>query len=165
MTPMLIAGWETFFAAQVGAAATLAGLVFVGVSINLSKIVSSGHLPNRAMESIVILLLNLLAASAFLIPGQTPLALGLEVLAGGVVVWAVLSAMHVQTARTIEPEFRRQGLLAAAQGQLYAIAICVAGAVIAWKGGVGAYVLTAPMLFGYFVAMSNAWVLTIEINR
>jgi len=158
-------GWEGFFAAQVGAAATLAGLVFVGVSINLSKIVGSGHLPNRAMESIVILMLNLLVASAFLIPGQNRLALGLEVLAGGLFVWAALSAMHIQTARTIEREFRRQGMVAAAQGQLYAIAICATGVVIAWKGAPGAYLLTAPMLFGYFVALSNAWVLTIEINR
>ena len=43
--------------------------------------------------------------------------------------------------------------------------ICASGAVIAWKGAVGAYVLTPPLLFGYYVALSNAWVLTIEINR
>jgi hypothetical protein len=158
-------GWDNFFVAQAGASATLAGLVFVGVSINLSKIVGSGHLPNRAFESIVVLLLNLLLASAFLIPGQSHSALGFEVLGGGLAVWAVLTTLHVQTARRIEAEFRLQGLLAAAQGQIYAIGICVAGAVIAWKGAVGAYVLTPPLLVGYYVALSNAWVLTIEINR
>jgi hypothetical protein len=31
-------GWANFFIAQVGAAAALTGLIFVGVSINLNKI-------------------------------------------------------------------------------------------------------------------------------
>lgn len=34
-------GWENFFVAQVGASAALAGLVFVGISINLTKIVAT----------------------------------------------------------------------------------------------------------------------------
>jgi hypothetical protein len=158
-------GWDNFFLAQAGASAALAGLVFVGVSINLSKIVGSGHLPNRALESLFILSLNLLIDSAFLIPGQTCTALGLEVLGGGLTVWAVLTTLHVKTARTIEAPYRLQGAVAAAQGQLYAFGICAGGAVIAWKGVSGVYVLTPPLLFGYFVALSNAWVLTIEINR
>jgi hypothetical protein len=160
-----MSGWENFFVAQAGAAAALAGLIFVGVSINLPKIVGSGHLPNRALESIFILSLNLLIASAFLIPGQTHWALGLEVLGGGIAVWSVLTILHVKTARAIEAQYRLQGMLAAAQGQLYALGVCAAGAVIALEGPVGAYVLTPPLLFGYFVALSNAWVLTIEINR
>jgi hypothetical protein len=165
MLPSATPGWETFFAAQVGAAATLAGLVFVGVSINLSKIVQSGHLPNRALEAIAILALNLLIGLACLIPGQATPVLGAEVLGGGLVVWALLSRLHLQTARRIERAFRSQGLLAALQGQLYALAICAAGVVIVWKGAVGAYVLTPPLLFGFYVALLNAWVLTIEINR
>ncbi len=161
----MMPGWETFFAAQVGAAATLAGLVFVGVSINLSKIVQSGHLPNRALEAIAILTLNLLVGLVCLVPAQPALALGLEITGGGLTAWALLTRLHLQTARRIEREFRRQGLLAALQGQLYAFAICAAGAVIAWKGPVGADVLTPALLFGFYVALLNAWVLTIEINR
>ena len=32
--------WEAFYAAQLGAAAALGGLVFVGLSLNLKKILS-----------------------------------------------------------------------------------------------------------------------------
>jgi hypothetical protein len=33
-------GWENFFVAEVGASATLTGLIFVSVSINLTKIMT-----------------------------------------------------------------------------------------------------------------------------
>lgn len=49
-------GWERFLVAQVGASAALAGLVFVSVSINLARILSSGGLPESALEALVLLL-------------------------------------------------------------------------------------------------------------
>jgi hypothetical protein len=42
--------WNTLLAVQAGAAATLTGLVFVAVSINLAKIVAYPGLPSRAAE-------------------------------------------------------------------------------------------------------------------
>ena len=44
-------GWENFLLAQVGASAALAGLIFVGGSINLTKILSLPALPARAFEA------------------------------------------------------------------------------------------------------------------
>lgn len=55
-------GWENFFIAEVGASAALAGLIFVGVSINLNRILSLPRLPDRALEA-VSLLLTVLASS------------------------------------------------------------------------------------------------------
>jgi hypothetical protein len=43
--------WQTLFAVQAGAAATLTGLVFVAVSINLAKIIVYPGLTARAAES------------------------------------------------------------------------------------------------------------------
>jgi modulator of FtsH protease len=45
--------WQTLLAVQAGAAATLTGLVFVAVSINLASILETPGLPSRAAESIV----------------------------------------------------------------------------------------------------------------
>ena len=47
--------WESFFIAQVGAAAALAGLVFVALSINLRQVVSSPILVGRAAEALLLL--------------------------------------------------------------------------------------------------------------
>ncbi len=45
--------WSAFFAAQVGAAAALAGLVIVAISINIARILSHPLLPGRAAETLV----------------------------------------------------------------------------------------------------------------
>ena len=60
--------WHDFFLAQAGAAGVLTGLVFVGVSINLQKIVSdpSSGLAGRAAEALI-LLVAVLTASVLLL--------------------------------------------------------------------------------------------------
>ena len=77
------AGWENFFVAEVGAAAALAGLLFVAVSINLSKVLAHPQLPGRAGESLFILMGVLATATLGLVPGQTSAALGGEILGVG----------------------------------------------------------------------------------
>jgi hypothetical protein len=46
-----ISDWQTYLAVQAGAAATLTGLVFVAVSINLARILSIPGLPGRAFDA------------------------------------------------------------------------------------------------------------------
>jgi hypothetical protein len=43
------AGWESLFVAEAGASATLAGLLFVAVSINLARVLEHPGLPGWAM--------------------------------------------------------------------------------------------------------------------
>jgi hypothetical protein len=51
------AAWAVFFASATGAAAALTGLLFVAVSINLSRILSGlAMLPARAAETLMVLL-------------------------------------------------------------------------------------------------------------
>ena len=60
--------WQTFFAAEVGAGASLTGLLFVAVSINLERILSFPKLPARAGETLTLLLLVVVIASLGLAP-------------------------------------------------------------------------------------------------
>jgi hypothetical protein len=73
-----ITDWNTFLAAQAGAAATLTGLVFVATSINLSRVISTPGLPGRAAESLLQLFTALIVATCALIPGQPLAAVGLD---------------------------------------------------------------------------------------
>lgn len=80
--------WANFLVAQVGASAALLGLLFVGVSLNLSKILSMPPLPNRALLAMMLLLGVLIASMLLLIPDQYSWAAGAELLAIGTLVWA-----------------------------------------------------------------------------
>ena len=51
-----LAQWSNFYVAVAGASAALTGLIFVGVSISLAKILSIPSLPNRALVSLILLL-------------------------------------------------------------------------------------------------------------
>src|SRR5260370_31921286 len=57
--PMLN-GWANFFLAQVSAPAALTGLIFVAVSINLTKILTYPTIPGHALEVLLSLLTLLL---------------------------------------------------------------------------------------------------------
>lgn len=64
-------GWEAFFLAVSGVAAALAGLVFVGLSINLGHILETPGLHLHGLEAVVLLVVTLVLALSALVPVQT----------------------------------------------------------------------------------------------
>jgi hypothetical protein len=78
-------GWENFFIAEIAASAPLAGLVLVGVSLNLEQIMAHPvyGLPGRALETLVMLLAVLVISTLMLVPEQTLGVIGAEVLGVG----------------------------------------------------------------------------------
>src|SRR5271154_545849 len=77
--------WQSFFAAELGALASLTGLVVVAISINLSRILAVANLPTRAGEALVTLVGALVVVSVGLVPGQPVRLLGAEFLSIGLV--------------------------------------------------------------------------------
>jgi hypothetical protein len=84
-----VADWQEFFLAQAGAAGVHTGLVFVGVSINLEKILSQPDfgLPGRAAEALILLVAVLATSCLLLVLGQGTRMVGVEVLAVGLAAW------------------------------------------------------------------------------
>ncbi|HEY0107696.1 MAG TPA: hypothetical protein VGB91_16565, partial [Rhizomicrobium sp.] len=62
--------WTAFFAAELGAAAALAGLVMVAISINLNRILADPVLPGRAVETLAAPTGVLVISSFALVPHQ-----------------------------------------------------------------------------------------------
>ncbi len=162
--------WHDFFLAQAGAAGVLTGLVFVGVSINLEKILADPHsgLPGRAAEALILLVAVLTASTLQLVPGQSTALLGVEVLAVGLAAWGWIVAIQLKRLgywRTMRPDLRRAFVLRVALGQFATLPLVIAGVAVLTVGPGGLYWLVAGTVFSILAALSEAWVLLVEINR
>jgi hypothetical protein len=164
MTSLQPAEWHDLFVAIAGAAAALAGLLFVAVSINLSRILKFEVLPTRAVETLSIMIGLLLLAVIMLIPGQGTTALGTEILILGLGLAVLLLPKRLLIRRNKDEPLT---------WTLTPIAIVVTGSrpmvaagisVLAGGGG-GLYWLVPEIVLGFIGAIMNAWILLVEIHR
>jgi hypothetical protein len=162
--------WHDFFLAAAGAAAVLAGLVFVGVSINLDTIMSnlSYGLPGRALGALVLLVAVLIVTILLLVPDQGMMLAGAEVLAVGVVDWASVVTIQVLVLRnwqSLDPAFRWHFVPRVVLNQLATLPIMAAGVGLMGWGVGGLYWLVVGVVLSFLVAVVDAWVLLVEIHR
>jgi len=159
----VVPGWENFFVAEVGAAAALTGLLFVAVSINLTRILAIEHLPDRAAETLVILVGVLAVATFGLVPGQSLVAFGREVGATGVILWASTVRTQVRAYKNAEA---RQWLARRVVGtQVATLPFVIGGALLVGGRESGLYWLVPGVLASFAAGIQNAWVLLVEILR
>ena len=163
--------WHDFFWAAAGAAAVLAGLVFVGVSINFEMIMSdpSYGLAGRALEALVLLVAVLIVTLLLLVPSQGMVLAGAEVLAVEVLDWAAVVIIQLLGLRnwrsSLDPAFRRHLVPRVVLCQVATLPIVAAGiGVMGWGQG-GLYWFVVGVVLSFLVAVLDAWVLLVEINR
>jgi hypothetical protein len=157
--------WDSFFTAEVGASAALAGLIFVGLSINMTRVLALPRVPERALQTIVILLGVLMTSSLLLVPGQSTWEVGLEVLVVGAAVWVFSTWLDVGNLRHMTKEVRKYWVQNAVLGQAALLPYVIGGITMLAVGVVGIYFLVLAVLFSFLKAIIDAWVLLIEINR
>jgi hypothetical protein len=157
--------WDDFFAAQVGASAALAGLLFVGLSLNLAKVVATKSLPDRAQQALTLLTSILMVASVLLVPGQPNWAAGVELAALGVVICLMTARVSVRSLRGIPAEFWISHAAEAGAAVSATALYVVAGVLLAVWGSQGLYLVVPGFLISFLVALIDSWVLLVEINR
>ena len=158
------AEWTDFAVAVSGAAAALAGLLVVSISINVREIASDRLLPPRAGAALVMLVTPLVAAVCVLVPSQSPDALGMELVAVGVVVGVLLIAFswpRPSPKRTVASWVLGQVLWVV----LVVVPLILAGVGLLITGLGGLYWLPVTVVAGVVGGLLQAWVLLIEILR
>jgi len=166
MTVALLASWNGFFTASAGAAATLVGLLFVSLSVNIREILKYQHLPTRAAATLGSLMLILVVSLTFLMP-QPRWAMALEVLGASLAVWTqhVRSAVRARAARAAYGRPTHEVWLGLGMGQAMSVPFIV-GAVLMLAGANAAMpTLAAGVILAFALSVLNAWVLLVEILR
>jgi hypothetical protein len=156
--------WTDLFVASAGAAAALAGLVFVAVSINIESILKFRGLPERALETVFLLLGVVIVSIIGLIPGVSTTALGILLLVEGVVL--ALTITLLARASVPEQSAPRSWLVVGVVLRSIGTVPFIVGAVclLAESGG-GLYWTVGGIIGAIAGGVANAWVLLVEIRR
>jgi hypothetical protein len=166
MTTAYLPGtWMTFALAISAAAATLAGLVFVAVSINLKRILEFPSLPARAAQTLILFATPLITGLFLVVPGQSRAVVAWELLVTGL---AVGAGQLVINARS--PRSDQEKPLTWVLGRVFPAAascgcLAIGGAALLTQAAGGLYWLVPSVFAAIVFGLINAWVLLVEILR
>jgi hypothetical protein len=157
--------WSSYFSATCGSAATLTGLIFVGASISLQRILALPKLTGRALESLLLLIIIIIISSLCLVPGQTYKSAGIEILCIGVALWLVSLRLDIGMLSIAEPEYKRHYRQNMVLMHLAVIPYIIAGILLLREQSCAIYFIVPGFIVSFLKALLDAWVLLIEINR
>jgi hypothetical protein len=160
-----LSDWQTYLAVQAGAAATLTGLVFVAVSINIARIISIPGLPGRAVEALAQLLQVFFIASFALIPRQSAELLAAEILT---IVVISLTGQIISQSRYARMRAGHPRLWLVTRIVFTVVAtlpFCVCGFMLLFGLTTWIYGLVLGIVISFIAAVIGAWILLIEILR
>jgi hypothetical protein len=162
---MLGTEWTNFFSAEIGASATLTGLLVVAISINLSRILSIPQLPGRAAEGLIIMTGAFALASLALVPGHSTTAFGIEALAIGLVTFLWPLIIQLRSWHSVEGVSLLKQIERLLAGVVASLPFVIGGTALICGSAAGLYWIAAGVIVSLVVSVWNAWVLLIEILR
>ena len=156
--------WQTFYVMVGGAAAALTGLLFVAMSIHAKEIIAHPLLSNRAVGTLISLLTQLALAGAVLAPGQSTLALGIEVEAAALFFLIFTGSSVIRLRPHVRATRSRLRLrLEEFGGATWILVFLASGLSLMLKAGGGFYLLAIVMLFMFGWNVYVSWSLIADV--
>jgi len=156
--------WGTFATVAGTAAASLAGLLFVAVSIRTDVIARSQELRNRAAQTLALFVTVLFITILLAIPGQSYRVLGAELVALAVI--TAVGQLMLNRRAAIDPRPRDAGahtlasiLDAVAPNAVTSALLLVAALLLVFDVHAGLDVLVLPVLTALAGGVTSAWLL------
>jgi hypothetical protein len=167
MTADVILGWHDFFMtiAQIGA--TLAGLLFVGLTISLQHVLGVRGYLSRAFAALFLQFEMLVIGLSGLVPGQPAWMLGVELIVAGLAFFIGIALFAWNF-----PE-DGQSVLGSRGPRIVRVVLSTGGTLLPVLAGLGvildkpsALYLLVPAAIGcLYLSIGNAWVFAVEIPR
>jgi hypothetical protein len=159
------APWSGFGATVATASAALAGFLFIAMSINMATIMAERNLPGRAALTLLLFGTPLVSSLLLIVPRQTRLALGLELLVAGLLAGVVQLTIDLRAGPAKEDTVLRRMLGRIAPIIASSTCLLIAGATLLGRLGGGLYWLVPAALVAIVFGLLNVWVLLVEIQR
>jgi hypothetical protein len=158
-------GWNDFFVAAAGTASVLAGLLFVGLSINLERLLRVPAVLMRASATIA-LLGNVLAISMLmLVPNGSLRRSGFELLVLDVGIAVLVGWLSLRSIRMGVPA-ARQGQIRGAVLRMFALApLLIGSTLLIGENASGLGWLVPGVLLSFAATLIESWIVLVEINR
>jgi hypothetical protein len=168
MTAASIAIWATFFSVVAQIGATLAGLLFVGLTISLQHVLAARGYLARAFAALFMQFEVLVIGILGLIPNQPPVFLGTELAVLGLGVFGGITAF----ARNF-PEDENSDVLGSGVPRVMRVVLSTLGTLLPVASGIALmlgwryalYLLVPAIIACVYPAIGYAWVFAVEIPR
>lgn len=154
--------WQVLFGAVSAASSALTGLLFVGLSINLKRIIGTAEHLGRAREVLGQLLSLLVLSIILLVPGQDRPVLGAELIVLGAIIAGVSVFLHTQTIKGIARGRKARWGARIAIFHIGTLAVPIAGISLLLGRYGGLYWLVVTILIYFLWSIINAWTLVVQ---
>ncbi|HTQ13832.1 MAG TPA: hypothetical protein VMH86_08145 [Rhizomicrobium sp.] len=168
MTAADLQSWHDYFVTVAQAGATLAGLLFVGLTISLGHVINARGYLARGFTALALQFEILVLGLFALVPGQSPAALGVEFICTGLFVLAGTQAF----ARSF-PEDERSQVLSGRGPRAVRFVLTSVATLFPALAGLGLcrgwpyalYLQIPAVLAAIYLSIGYAWVFAVEIPR
>jgi hypothetical protein len=168
MTESTILPWHDYFVTIAAVSATLAGLLFVGLTISLSHVLQGYGYLSRAFTALFMQFEMLLIGLFGIVPGQPPYMLGLEFIVTGVAILAGISIFTYhfpESALSAVLGSKWPRIVRAILGYGGTLLPALAGSGMIWGEPHSLYLLIPSEIACLYLSIGNAWVFAVEIPR
>ncbi|MGH6870723.1 MAG: hypothetical protein ACREHE_04375 [Rhizomicrobium sp.] len=168
MTQADIQGWHDYFVTVAQAGATLAGLLFVGLTISLNHVLAARGYLARAFTALALQFEILVLGLFALVPGQPAAALGAEFVITGLFVLAGTAIFSRYFPEDDQSHVLGGAGARAVRAVLTATATlfpALAGACLIAGLSFALYFLIPAVIAAIYLSIGYAWVFAVEIPR
>jgi hypothetical protein len=163
----LVQEWQTFYATIAMSAATLAGLLFVSMSLNVGMFAGTETigLKKLAGQTLTNFLYVIVFALIFLIPRQGPVGLGVPLICNGFAgLISTVSHLHTVLSNIPRGISRKDIFVRAAMTLVGFLVLIIISFLVMVRANAGSlYWLVAPMILLLISASLNTWSLLIRV--